>query len=592
MVEKQSYTATVEGSQTYVGKSENLVTKVIVTTKDGKEVTSNYIIERLSGTLEVTDGTPTDPVDPKNVVTKTHEDKEYGLGDAIEFTIEVTNIYNEAKTITIVEQDGVTITGQSVFADVAPGAVVRTTATYEVTEQDILTGTFTNKVTAKFDGEKDYENTDKVEDLEDTDGHITVVKETTSTPESEQGYALGEKIIYKITATNDGNVTVNNVVITDELTEDTWDIGSLTPGASYEVTAEYEVTEADIHNGSVVNVATATGTTTDPENPDPEVVPGRTEDKTETPDPSMSVNKTMTSTNTVYRVGDAITYRIVVTNTGNVTLNDVVVTDTLQNAAGEVTFVAHDDVTFNGNEATIAKMAPGEVITLNCSYVVTRADAGKEIINRAVGKSTETKNKEFPSTTTPANVENIYNLTINYVYAAGGTAAPSVRAQYLAGESFIYTSPSIAGYTPNYAFVRTGADGMPARDVVITIIYTANPVTPTTPTTPATPGGGDGTAVTPAPAAAADGTPVGAEVALTEDGDVEVVPVVEEEVPLAKRDLDDHECCILHFLLMLAAMIVYAAYTRSMKKRQERIAELAEELETEKLKREQQEAAE
>ena len=67
---------------------------------------------------------------------------------------------------------------------------------------------------------------------------------------------------------------------------------------------------------------------------------------------------------------------------------------------------------------------------------------------------------------------------------------------------------------------------------------------------------------------------------------------MEEEVPLAKRDLDDHKCCVLHFLLMLAAMIVYAAYTRSMKKRQEKIAELAEELETEKLKRKQQEAAE
>ena len=251
-------------------------------------------------------------------------------------------------------------------------------------------------------------------------------------------------------------------------------------------------------------------------------------------------------------------------------------------------------MTFNGNEATIGSIAPGKTVTLNCSYVVTRADAGNRIINSAVGDSTETDPTD-PSTTDPANVESIYNLTINYVYAAGGTAAPSVRAQYLAGESFIYTSPTIAGYTPNYTFVRTGADGMPARDVVITIIYTANPVTPvtpTTPTTPTTPGGGDGTAVTPAPAAAADETPVGAEVALTEDGDVEVVPVVEEDVPLAKRDLDDHKCCILHFLLMLAAMIIYAAYTRSMKKRQERIAELAEELETEKLKREQQESAE
>ena len=57
LVEEQSYTATVVGSQTYVGISENTVTKVIVTTKDGKEVTDNYNIDVLPGTLEVTDGT-------------------------------------------------------------------------------------------------------------------------------------------------------------------------------------------------------------------------------------------------------------------------------------------------------------------------------------------------------------------------------------------------------------------------------------------------------------------------------------------------------------------------------------------------------
>lgn len=94
------------------------------------------------------------------------------------------------------------------------------------------------------------------------------------------------------------------------------------------------------------------------------------------------------------------------------------------------------------------------------------------------------------------------------------------------------------------------------------------------------------------PAATEPEEAVGAEITTNEEGEVEVVPVIEEEVPLAKRDLDDHDCCILHFLLMLAAMIVYAAYTRSMKKRQERIAELADELETEMLKRKQQESAE
>ena len=591
IVDGETYTFRVTGSQIYVGTSENSYR----IRWNGTAKRNNYRLQNeILGTLEVTDGTFIDPVDPDNVVTKTHDNKEYGLGDTITFTIKVANIYDEPKTITVVEQEGVTITGKSVFENVAPGATVETKATYKVTEKDILKGTFTNKVTAKFDGEKDYENTDTVEDLEDPKGHITVIKETTSTPKGANGYALGETITYKITAKNDGNITVNNVVVTDELTGDTWKIGSLEPNATHEVTAEYVVKEDDIHKGSVVNVATADGTTTDPKNPDPEVEDGKTTDETEDPAPNMSVNKTMTSTNTVYRVGNTITYRIDVANTGNVTLHNVKVTDNLQNAAGAVTFEEHEGVTFNGNEATIGSIAPGKTVTLNCSYVVTRADAGNRIINSAVGDSTETDPTD-PSTTDPANVESIYNLTINYVYAAGGTAAPSVRAQYLAGESFIYTSPTIAGYTPNYTFVRTGADGMPARDVVITIIYTANPVTPvtpTTPTTPTTPGGGDGTAVTPAPAAAADGTPVGAEVALTEDGDVEVVPVVDEEVPLAKRDLDDHECCILHFLLMLAAMIVYAAYTRSMKKRQERIAELAEELETEKLKREQQEAAE
>ena len=187
--------------------------------------------------------------------------------------------------------------------------------------------------------------------------------------------------------------------------------------------------------------------------------PGRTEDETEDPAPDMSVNKTVTSTNEVYRVGDTITYQIAVTNTGNVTLNNVVVTDTLLNAAGEVTFAAQDGVTFNGNKATLASIAPNETVTLNCSYVVTRADAGNEIINTAVGDSDETDPTD-PSTTDPTDVEDIYNLTINYVYADGRTAAPSVRAQYLEGESYGYTSPTINGYTPNYAFVRTGAEGL------------------------------------------------------------------------------------------------------------------------------------
>lgn len=52
----------------------------------------------------------------------------------------------------------------------------------------------------------------------------------------------------------------------------------------------------------------------------------------------------------------------------------------------------------------------------------------------------------------------------------------------------------------------------------------------------------------------------------------------DEGVPLANRASKDHKCCILHFLLVLLALIVEIEYTRSMKKRQRRIFELREEI--------------
>ena len=594
----------------------------LVLKDNGAFKTNNYELRFVSGRFEITDVSYTVA---KTLTNRgTDDNGKFKAGETARFEIKVTNngkytvkdvvvldtLTGGEGTLTVLPGHGYDVKGYSAtIKEISAGSSVIVDVTYKVAQADIdHQNTIKNVATAISKGVTDLEKSEEVD--VPVEGQSPEFKATKSLSNAGTGadgkFKVGETAKFDITVENTGNVTLNNVEVAEQLKgarivagngykvsplNGTAIIDTLEVGGKVVVKAEYTITQEDVDNGGTRNAVTVEGKgpgTTDPNPKEP-----GTDIPTETPAPNLSVKKTMISTNAVYRVGDRIRYEIVVENKGNVTLHNVEVTDTLENAAGAVTFEGHDDVTFSGNTATIGTMAPGATVTLNCSYVVTRADAGNEIINSAVGDSDET-NPTDPSRTDPANVENIYNLTINYVYAAGGTAAPSVRAQYLAGESFIYTSPSIAGYTPNYAFVRTGADGMPARDVVITIIYTANPVTPTTPTTPTptTPGGGDGTAVTPAPAAAADGTPVGAEVALTEDGDVEVVPVVEEEVPLAKRDLDDHKCCVLHFLLMLAAMIVYAAYTRSMKKRQEKIAELAEELETEKLKREQQEAAE
>lgn len=64
------------------------------------------------------------------------------------------------------------------------------------------------------------------------------------------------------------------------------------------------------------------------------------------------------------------------------------------------------------------------------------------------------------------------------------------------------------------------------------------------------------------------------------NGGLQVTPIEDNQVPLAKPG-GHHYCCIFHFLVMLAAIIVLGFYTRSRKKHQERIAELQEELETE-----------
>ena len=141
------------GSQMYVGSSDNDITYK----KEKNFKDKNYIITLNKGKLTVTDkDVPSDLV-----VTKKHDSKTYKVGDTITFTIEVTNIYDKAKTITIVEQDDVQITGEKVFTNVAPGATVKTTATHVVTKEDVDAKEYKNVVTAKFDGGKDFDGHDK-----------------------------------------------------------------------------------------------------------------------------------------------------------------------------------------------------------------------------------------------------------------------------------------------------------------------------------------------------------------------------------------------------------------------------------------------
>ena len=223
----------------------------------------------------------------------------YVLGETIEYSITVTNEGNVTySNIAVKDED----TGfETTIETLAVGESKDFTTSHEVTEADIIKGSYTNTVTAKgdpIDDPKDPENpkTPEGEDttttgdeddpdgpnppIEEKDAHITITKVTTSTPENGKAYAKDEEITYEITVTNDGNLTITDITVTDELTGDEWTIASLAPEATEVFEATYTVTSDDVKNGSVLNEATAKGTSPDPDEPDVPVEPGKKEDPT------------------------------------------------------------------------------------------------------------------------------------------------------------------------------------------------------------------------------------------------------------------------------------------------------------------------
>ena len=521
-------TYTFSGSQTLVGSSANTFS---YTLKEGT-IATNYTINKTEGTLTVTDGTgdDEDPVDPDLVVTKTAEDKAYALGEEVTFAITATNIYEEAKTITLSEIEGVSLK-QSTFENVKGGDKIETTATYTITEADILEGGFINTVTATMD--ELVKTADATVKTEEPNGKLTVNKVTTNKPENGEAFVLGETIEYKITAINEGNLTISNVKVVDELTGDIWpaegETLTLKPGESKDFETSYTVTEADVLAGSVKNVATATGTTEDPDDPDLED-DGDVEDPTEEPNGHLTVTKVATSTpanGEKYLQNEVITYKITVTNDGNLTITNVKVTDELTGdlwpAEGEAELI----------------LKPGEKAEFETSYTVTLEDTIKgSVLNVATAKGTSPDPEnpdvpvepgEDPEPTTPkeneliirywkddelintidriephgthydvvtppidgytANIERVtgdliqdteiydvvytpidYTLTILYRYNNGTVAAADYTATLHFGDAYSVQSPAINGFN---TATQTVAGTMPAGNVTVTVIYVA-----------------------------------------------------------------------------------------------------------------------
>jgi uncharacterized repeat protein (TIGR01451 family) len=226
------------------------------------------------------------------------------------------------------------------------GSVSTRTATINLAEGENRTCTFINQPTPA--------------------PHLSIVKDATETSYG----AVGDVIHYSITATNDGNTTIAAVTITDANavlgTCTPANGSSRTPGQSITCSATHTITQADIDAGSYLNTACVddgVGTGGAAQACDDATVNA-------SKNPALSIVKTTTFVGK-YDAGDTLHYNITVTNTGNVTLNNVVVTDLL------VGDLACDPGT------TVASLAPGGAITCTASYAIQAGDLGGSVTNEA-----------------------------------------------------------------------------------------------------------------------------------------------------------------------------------------------------------------
>lgn len=208
-------------------------------------------------------------------------------------------------------------------------------------------------------------------------------------------------VVYTLDFQNVGNQDATGVVITDTVPANTsFEAGSSTagwtcvPDASAGSSCSFAVGTVPAGSGGsvafavriddplpvAVNQVDNAASVADDGSNGPDPTPGNNDDSDITPvdnDPSLAVDKVLTSAPDPIEVGSVLEYMITVTNTGNATLTNVTIVDDL--------------ITPTGGSAPCASVAPGGTCTLIGEYVVTQADIDNgSVVNNATGDSDQT----------------------------------------------------------------------------------------------------------------------------------------------------------------------------------------------------------
>lgn len=328
----------------------------------------DYMTELFSKVIEISDDTPSAEFTFVNTLKtydleliKVVDDSSVYVNDTVTYTVTLENKGNQNLWVdTLTDKDGYDLDIlEDDIALMTPGAIRE----FIYPTSYSSTGSKTNVAEAIYYDNNDYYSGEEFGSVFTvTDQAIVSVDKKSSnskyrmtiTKEADVSEVnVGDLIEYTITVKNTGNRTLTNIELTDELVGLEEVIERLLEGKSESFTAFYEATSNDLLNGKVENTAVAK----DDKAPTREAT-ATVDVKGGTPLglPGLSIEKILLSDmNKTYSKGDIVDFKIVVTNTGTESLDNIIVEDIMA-----------------GFLQTIPSLVSGQVQEFNVSVILDK----------------------------------------------------------------------------------------------------------------------------------------------------------------------------------------------------------------------------